>query len=74
MSRHAPLSESDVRHYLEATVLVAGGQRAWAARHGLSQAYVGKVINGRRPPGVRLLAALGLRELPPAYAPAEDRS
>ena len=74
MSRR-PLTGGDVRACLKAAIRAAGGQRAWAARHGVSQGYVSKAVLGRRPPGDRVLAALGLRELPPAYVPvqAEDR-
>ena len=75
MSRR-PLTEAEVRSCLRAAILAAGGQRAWAERNGMSQGYVSKAVLGRRPPGDRVLAALGLRALPPAYAPAvqEDRS
>ncbi|MGU3286076.1 hypothetical protein [Methylobacterium mesophilicum] len=74
--RPLPLSGDDVRNCLQAAVLAAGGQRAWAARHGLNQSHIGKVIAGKRLPGERVLSLLGLRELPPAYVPApvEDRS
>lgn len=74
--RPVPLSGDDVRSCLQAAVMAAGGQRAWAARHGLNQSHVAKLIAGKRAPGDRVLAVLGLRELPPAYAPvqAEDRS
>ncbi|MCJ2136861.1 hypothetical protein MKK69_22885 [Methylobacterium sp. J-026] len=73
--RPVPLSGDDVRTCLQAAVLAAGGQRAWAARHGLNQSHVAKLIAGKRAPGDRVLSLLGLRELPPAYVPAsvEDR-
>lgn len=74
--RPVPLSGDDVRSCLQAAVMAAGGQRAWAARHGLNQSHIAKMLAGKRAPGNRVLAVLGLRELPPAYVPAvqEDRS
>ena len=48
----------------------AGGQNHWARRHGLSQAYVSDVLTGKKPPGPRLLAALGLR-LVTTYRPVK---
>jgi hypothetical protein len=41
----------------------AGSQRAWAATHGFSGAYVHDVLAGNRPPGLRIVAALGMREV-----------
>lgn len=73
MARRAPLSNKDVIRCLAAAVDVAGGQAAWGARHGLSQSYVAKVLLGRREISPRVLGALGLRELPRAYEPAEGR-
>lgn len=70
-----PLSDADVLRCLQAAVDVAGGQRSWAARHGLNQSHIAKVLCGKRGIPASVLAALGLRELPPAYAPAgEERS
>lgn len=74
MARRAPLHDSDVRRCLASAVELAGGQSAWAARHGMTQSYVAKVILGRREISPRVLSALGLRELPRAYEPAEARS
>jgi DNA-binding transcriptional regulator YdaS (Cro superfamily) len=45
---------------LQAACKAAGGQAAWAARHGLSASYVSDVLNGRRDPGESILRALGL--------------
>lgn len=73
MSRR-PLTEKDVRRILQASVDAAGGQRAWAAKVGVSQGYVSKILLGRRPPGVCALDMLGLRELPRTYAPVEGES
>lgn len=41
----------------------AGGQAAWAERHGLSPSYVSDVLNARRDPGDSILRALGLRRV-----------
>lgn len=40
----------------------AGGQAHWAKRHGISPAYVSDVLSGRRAPGPKILAPLGLIE------------
>ncbi|ACS43944.1 hypothetical protein [Methylorubrum extorquens] len=69
-----PLHDEDVRRCLAAAVDLAGGQSAWAARHGLTQSYVAKLVLGRREiSSPRVLSALGLRELPRAYEPTEPR-
>lgn len=41
----------------------AGGQSAWAEMHGISPAYVSDVLNARRDPGDKILAALGFRKI-----------
>ena len=68
-----PLSDSDVRRCLAASIELAGGQRAWARQHGLQQSHVGKLVAGRRALTPRVLSVLGLRQLPPAYEPMERR-
>lgn len=73
MAKRAPLRNEDVLRCLAAAVDLAGGQAAWGARHGLSQSYVAKLLLGRREISPRVLGALGLRELPRAYEPAETR-
>ena len=40
----------------------AGGQKAWAMKHGIRPQYVSDVLNARREPGVSILNALGLRK------------
>jgi hypothetical protein len=62
------LTIREVRARLRTSVDEAGGQRAWAARYGLSEATVSEVIRGTRSPGPRVLGPLGLRCLEPAYA------
>ena len=47
---------ADLRNACEA----AGGQSAWAKRHGISVSYVSDVLNARTDPGEKILAALGL--------------
>lgn len=37
-----------------------GSQRAWAAKHGVSAAYVSDVLMGRKEPGPAILEPLGL--------------
>jgi len=41
----------------------AGGQKAWAAVHGVSQVYVSDVLAGRREPAGKIIAALGLERV-----------
>lgn len=41
----------------------AGGQSAFAKKHGVSVAYVSDVLNGRKSPGPALLKAMGLRKV-----------
>lgn len=45
---------------LRAAVDKAGTQTAFAKKHGVSIAYVNDVLQGRRAPGAKILAALGL--------------
>ncbi len=73
MARRPPLDDAAVRRLLANATELAGGQRAWAAQHGLSQGAVAKAATGRNGLSPRILGALGLRALPPAYAPVETR-
>jgi hypothetical protein len=66
-----PLTDEDVRIVLSAAVRIAGGQRVWSRLHEINQSYVGKVLAGKRDPGERVLAALGLAELPRRYGPVD---
>lgn len=54
---------NEVRRFLADECVDAGGQKAWANRHGLSCAYVHRVIHGHRKPGESIVAALGLRRV-----------
>jgi hypothetical protein len=42
----------------------AGGQSAWARKHGISVSHVSDVINTRSAPGPLILDALGLEPVP----------
>ena len=60
----APLLDGvEVFKRLRAACKAAGGQGAWAERHGMSAAYISDVLNGRRDPGESILRALGLRRV-----------
>jgi len=48
---------------LRKAVSEAGGQSAFAAKHGLSASYVSDVMNARRDPGASVLAAIGLKKV-----------
>lgn len=60
---HWNMTEDDVRALLLRETERAGSQRAWAARHGVSAPYVHDVIRGKRAPGRKMLAILGLRRI-----------
>lgn len=53
----------DVLRCLRVACRDAGGQQAWASRHGLSPAYVSDVLHARRDPGPLILTALGLQRI-----------
>lgn len=57
------LSNSEVLAALREAVTTAGSQRTYASRIGVSQAYLGDVLHGRRHPGDRVLSALGLKRI-----------
>lgn len=48
---------------LRRAVAAAGTNRQWALAHGLSRAYVGEVLNGKKEPGPVILEALGLEKV-----------
>lgn len=52
----------DVRALLREAVKAAGGQTAWGAAHGMSQAHVAIMLSGVRPPNERVAAAFGLEK------------
>lgn len=53
----------DVFGLIRTACRAAGGQSAWAEANGMSAAYVSDVLNARREPGPRMLAAIGLRKI-----------
>lgn len=59
----AEITLIDVFIALRKACMAAGGQSAWAEAHAMSPAYVSDVLNGRREPGAKILAALGLRKV-----------
>jgi hypothetical protein len=52
-----------MRRLLRREVERAGGQVAWAKRHGLHPSTINKVLNEQRLPGRRMLAGLHLRKV-----------
>jgi hypothetical protein len=58
-----PIDLEDLRKHLRREVDRAGGQVAWAKRHGLHPSTINKVLNEQRMPGRRLLGALNLRKV-----------
>lgn len=59
----ASLDLIDVCRLLQQACDRAGGQAAWAAKHGLSRQVVNDTLNTRRLPGDAIIAALGLRKV-----------
>jgi transcriptional regulator with XRE-family HTH domain len=53
----------DVRRLLRREADKLGGQSAFAARHGMTRAYVSAVLRGLRPPSGRMCKALRIREV-----------
>lgn len=53
----------DVCRILRDQCRSAGGQRAWAQANGVSEQYVCDILNARREPGDKILAAIGLRRV-----------
>ena len=53
----------DVRALLRRKIFhLAGGGAEWAEKHGVSPQYVNDVVHGRRLPGKKITAALGLEK------------
>ncbi len=53
------LSESEMRDKLLEAVRAAGSQKAWAAAHGISLAYVNDCLKRGKPIGDAIAVALG---------------
>lgn len=49
-----------LRNLLKASCKNAGGMRAWGRLHGITAAYISRVIRGEKMPGRKLLDALNL--------------
>lgn len=54
------LDSVEVCRRLSAACKMAGSQKAFAEKHGISPAYLCDVLNARREPGPSILDALGL--------------
>lgn len=54
------LTLGEIYALLRKAVKEAGSQTAFAVRHGMSSAYVCDVLNARREPGPKVLAALNV--------------
>lgn len=57
------MTSLDVCGRLNKACKAAGGQGAWAERHGLTGAYVSSVLRAKQEPGPAILEALGLRKI-----------
>ncbi|WP_375275579.1 helix-turn-helix domain-containing protein [Methylorubrum thiocyanatum] len=57
------LTVDDVRARLSTAIREAGSQKLFAARAGVSAAYVNDIIHGRRAPGERVLAAIAVQRV-----------
>ena len=55
------LERKDIVQLLRSEVEEAGGQVAWAKKHGLDRTIVNKVMHRARPPTEGIIRALGLR-------------
>ena len=58
-----PAQDVDALARLEAAIAQDGSAAAWAARVGISAAYVSDVRRGLRQPGPSVLQALGLQRV-----------
>lgn len=69
------MNTDEVRLMLARECAKAGGQKAWAVAHGITQSHVSMVVTGQKPAADAICAALGVvREI--AYrrmTPAERR-
>jgi len=54
------MTKDELRERLREECYRAGSQTAWCKIHRIAPGYVSDVINGRRAPGAKVLAALGL--------------
>lgn len=54
------MTQEQLRAELRAEIGLLGSIRAWARHHKVSDGYVRDFLQGRRPPGEKLLSALGV--------------
>lgn len=54
------LTIRELRGMLSHRCEMAGGQSAWAKRHGIPPSVVSETIHGKRDPGPNVLIAMGL--------------
>jgi DNA-binding transcriptional regulator YdaS (Cro superfamily) len=57
------ISPGEVLLALREAIAATGSQRTYASSIGVSQAYLGDVLHGRRAAGDKILAAIGLRRI-----------
>lgn len=57
------MTKSELIEHLRQLLAEAGTQKELAARLGVSAAYLGDVLLGRKEPGKKLLAALGVERV-----------
>jgi hypothetical protein len=61
------MTADEVRVLLREACRKAGSQSAWAEEHNVSGSYVSDLVHGRREPGDKVLAALGLERVAVTY-------
>ena len=70
------MTPDDFRDFLRAKAADAGSKKALAAQFGISAAYMGDVLNGRKSPGPAILGRFNLHRViryEPIRAPRADR-
>ena len=55
------LEARDIRRLLRTEVAEAGSQAAWARKTCIPRPDINKVLQGKKPPGKKMIGALGLR-------------
>jgi DNA-binding phage protein len=55
------LQQKHIVQLLRSEVEKAGGQRAWAKKHGIHRTRVNKILHKALPPSGSIIRALGLR-------------
>ena len=57
------LDAQGVIRLLRSEIARAGSQTAWAEKAGVERTYLNAVLSGRKPPGGKVITALGLRKV-----------